>query len=82
MSDIYLYFFLQNIKIIYSVWHWTKSLQFCQLAQFGGGLDKYEWGWTWVKNSIMSQFGERSAERLKTQNLPLLKPIDRKSKVV
>ena len=34
------------------------------------------------QNSVMFQFGRRSAEGSKTQNLPLFKPIDRKSKVV
>ena len=50
MSDIYLFIPPPiNIKINYSAWYWPKSFQFGQSAQFGSGLDVYEWGWTWVK---------------------------------
>ena len=37
-------FFSANIKFIYSAWYRTKSVQFGRSAQFGGGLDIYEWG--------------------------------------
>ena len=41
--------FLPNIKFIYSAWYGAKSIQFGQSAQFGDGLDIYEWGWTGIK---------------------------------
>ena len=59
MSDIYLYFiFLPNIKFIYSSWYRPKSAQFGQLAQFHGGLNINECGWTGVKIQLFPSLGE------------------------
>ena len=46
MSEInfFILFYFSNIKIIYSVQYRPKSFLFGQSAQFGGGLDIYEWG--------------------------------------
>ena len=50
--------FSPNIKFIYSAWYRPKSFQFGQSAHFGGGLDIYEWGWTWVKIQLCLNLGE------------------------
>ena len=49
---------LQNVKFIYSAWYLPKSPKFGQSAQFGGGLDIYWWGWTWVKIQLRPNLGE------------------------
>ena len=52
------YFFPPNIKFIYFVWYWPKWIQFGQSAQFGRGLDIYEWKWIGVKIQLCPKLGE------------------------
>ena len=73
MSDIYLfYFFSQNIKFIYSAWYWPKSVQFGQPAQFGDGLDIYEWGWVEIKIQLCPNLGEGVLRGKKPKICPFL----------
>ena len=45
---IFIFYFFQNIKIIFSACYQPKSLQWGQSAHFGSEYIN-KWGWTWVK---------------------------------
>ena len=86
MSDIYFY---HNFPHPGKLTSFTlldtgqKSLHFGQSAQFGGRLDIYKWmGMNLGQNLVMPQFEEGGAEGSRIHNLPFLKLIDWKSKVV
>ena len=68
MSDIY--FFLPNIKTIYSTWYGPKSLKFDRSAQFEVGLDIYDLRWTWVKIQLCPNLGKGMLTGLKRKIYP------------
>ena len=85
MSDIYSYFiifFPLNINFIYSAWHGPKSVQFGQSAQFDGGFNIYEWGWTGVKIQSSPSLKEGVLRGPQRKICPFFESIGRKSKVV
>ena len=59
-------------KMIHSVRYWPKSLKFSQSAQFGGGLDINEWGWTWVKIQLCPNLREGMLRGRKRKIRPFL----------
>ena len=75
MSDTYVFSF----HFFPSVWYGPKSLQFDQSAQFGSGLDMFEWGLRLGHNSVMPKY--KASHCWGNKKMFFFEPVDRESKV-